>query len=101
MNRPSVPITSPAIRSTALALALLVSGPIAAEAFAPASYHANNCTRCHDSTVYTRENRRVGSYPALQAMVARCDANLGAQLFPEDLTALVDYLNDNYYQFAD
>jgi len=68
--------------------------------FAAGSYHDSNCTRCHDSRVYTRDNRRVGSYPQLQAQVARCDAQLGTKLFPDDLATLVDYLNDSYYRFA-
>ena len=80
-----------------LALVLSVAG--AAE-FEPVDFHATNCTRCHDSGVYTRDNRRVTSYPALQTQVARCDANLGTQLFPDDLTLLVDHLNGNYYKFV-
>ena len=56
--------------------------------------------RCHDTSVYTRDNRRVTSYPGLQAQVERCDANLGTKLFPDDLALLVDHLNSNYYKFA-
>lgn len=67
--------------------------------FAPDAYHQQNCTRCHDSGVYTRENRRVRSYPQLEAQVARCDAMLETKLFPDDLASLVDHLNDSYYQF--
>ncbi len=68
--------------------------------FAAGSYHDSNCTRCHDTRVYTREDRRVRSYPQLQAQVARCDAMLETKLFPDDLAALVDYLDDSYYRFA-
>lgn len=83
----------------ALAIILSVSG-MRALAFDAASYHAGKCTACHDSQVYTRDDRRVTSYPALEAQVARCDANLGTRLFPEDLGLLVDHLNSSYYKFT-
>jgi hypothetical protein len=67
--------------------------------FAADAYHEQNCTRCHNSAVYTRENRRVRSYPQLEAQVARCDAMLETKLFPDDLASLVDHLNDSYYRF--
>ncbi len=57
------------------------------------------CVACHDSTVYTRENRRVKSLERLESQVRRCDANLGTTLFDDDLISVVDYLNDTYYQF--
>lgn len=81
-------------------LLLSVAGVSSAEEFHAAGYHDANCMRCHDNSVYTRDNRRVQSYPMLQAQVARCDANLGTQLFPEDLSQLVDHLNDSFYKFA-
>ena len=77
-----------------------VTGNVASAAdFDAASYHQAQCTRCHDSSVYTRKDRRVNSYQALQSQVARCDANLATKLFPEDLAQLVDYLNNSYYKF--
>ena len=57
------------------------------------------CVACHDSTVYTREDRRVKSLERLESQVRMCDANLGTKLFDDDLLAVVAYLNDNYYHF--
>ena len=74
--------------------------PAAARAFDASAYHNEQCTRCHDSSVYTREDRRVRSYPALEAQVERCDINLAAKLPPEPLAQLIDYLNTHYYKFA-
>jgi hypothetical protein len=85
--------------SISLCLLVFASAAGAAESFDPASYHEATCTRCHGSEVYTRADRRVTSFPALQAQVARCDANLGTRLFPEDLGLLVDHMNDQYYRF--
>jgi hypothetical protein len=80
-------------------LLTMTGGPQAAE-FDAASYHEAHCTRCHDSRVYTRSDRRINSLPALEAQVARCDANLATKLFPDDLSQLVEHLNKNYYQFS-
>ena len=90
------PIARNALATAVLAAA--IASP--AGAFDAESYHAQNCMRCHDTSVYTREDRRIRSYPALQAQVERCDAQLETKLFPDDLAGLVDYLNDSYYQFA-
>ena len=87
------------INLAAAALLTVIANPAAAE-FAADQYHDNNCTRCHDSSVYTRENRRVQSYPMLETQVARCDAMLETKLFPDDLALLVDHLNDNYYKYS-
>lgn len=75
-------------------------GTSTAEAFDAAQYYNENCTRCHGSEVFTRDNRRVQSFTALENQVARCDAMLETQLFPEDLAQLVEHLNTNFYKFS-
>jgi hypothetical protein len=77
----------------------VASLPAAAE-FDASSYHDAKCMTCHGTEVYTRENRRITSMAALETQVARCDANLGAQLFPEDLALLVEHLNTSFYKFS-
>ena len=84
-----------------LAIALLFAastGAMAAD-FDPADFLAKQCSRCHDSTVYTRPDRRVQSLEALHNQVRRCDAMIGTKLYDEDLDALVKYLNTQYYHF--
>ncbi len=71
----------------------------AGEDFHAEKFHQGNCTGCHDSKVYTRDNRRVNSLPRLESQVRMCDANLGKKLFEDDILSLVRYLNDNYYHF--
>lgn len=61
--------------------------------------HTANCVGCHNQDVYTRENRRIKSLDSLRSQVVRCEANLDLKLFPEDMDAITDYLNTNYYQF--
>lgn len=59
----------------------------------------SQCVACHDSTVYTRPDRRVKSLDRLESQVRMCDANLGTKLYEDDILAVVDYLNDTYYGF--
>lgn len=61
--------------------------------------HGDNCTRCHGTDVYTRADRKVGSLDALASRVKACDANIGSQLFPEDLDKITAYLNESFYKF--
>jgi hypothetical protein len=87
--------------TVSLTAATLLTGAslVQAEPFDAAAFHQKSCMSCHGTEVYTRPNRRIGSLPALEAQVARCDANLATQLFPQDLDHLVDYLNTSYYKF--
>ncbi len=82
-----------------MALAVLPFVAQADEPFHAESFHRQKCTGCHDTSVYTRSNRRVNSLPRLESQVRMCDANLGIKLFDDDLHALVDYLDKNYYKF--
>jgi hypothetical protein len=79
--------------------ALSVGAPAESTEFDAEHFVNTKCVACHDSTVYTRENRRVKSLQRLESQVRMCDANLGTTLFDKDLHAVVDYLNDNYYKF--
>lgn len=88
------------IRLAAWSTLIVAASPALAEDFDPASYLDTTCSRCHGSEVYTREDRRVQSYAGLEAQVARCDANLGTKLFPEELEILTHHLNETYYKFA-
>jgi hypothetical protein len=82
------------------ALLALGNGVASAAEFDAAGYHEQQCSRCHGTEVYTRDDRRVTSFGALEAQVARCDANLGTGLFPDDLALLVEHLNTNFYKFS-
>jgi cytochrome c553 len=89
---------SPRIPTTAILLLSLATGGQAAD-FDAGKFLADKCNRCHDSSVYTRPNRRVQSLEALHNQVRRCDAMLGTKLFEDDLNALVEHLNQRYYHF--
>ncbi len=88
-------------RFSVLTLFILLTGSAsAAQPFDPATFLAEKCSRCHDEQVYTRPDHRIQNRQQLEAQVRRCDANVGTRLFDEDLAALVDYLDRQYYHFG-
>jgi mono/diheme cytochrome c family protein len=71
----------------------------AADAARGEELHKKQCVACHDSSVYTRPDRRVDSREALEAQVRRCDANLGTKWMDDDLADVIEYLNVSFYKF--
>ena len=63
------------------------------------SLQQENCMRCHDDSIYTREERRVTTHDALKNQVQRCETNLNLTWFPEDVEAVTGYLNTTFYKF--
>lgn len=88
------------LTSLALALGLLASAPVtAADIQAGKKLHDQHCMQCHDSGVYTREDRRVNSLAGLTKQVRRCEQSLGLKWFDQDIENVVQYLNQNHYHF--
>ncbi len=58
-----------------------------------------NCTSCHGSEVYTREDRRVNSLDALHSQVRMCEQNLDLTWFDDQVDAVTTLLNRKYYKF--
>ena len=80
------------------ALSTIGAGALASE-FDAEAYHDAKCSRCHDTSVYTRETRKMTSYPRLAAKVRGCNKRFGDELTTEDLFSFVDHLNDSFYHF--
>jgi len=87
-------------------LTLITTGLVMASSSSPAidinhgkSLQQENCMRCHDDSIYTREERRVTTLDALQRQVQRCETNLDLAWFPEDVDAVTEYLNTSFYKF--
>jgi hypothetical protein len=80
---------------------LLAGAPLAqaADAERGKKLVAENCTACHDDSVYTRKQRRVNSMDDLKKQVKRCEFNLDLAWFDEDVSDVVSYLNSTYYKF--
>jgi len=62
-------------------------------------FAASKCLSCHGTEVFTKTDRRVKDFPALDAQVRRCDANLSTNWFDDEIQDVVAYLNKTYYKF--
>ncbi|WP_295880801.1 cytochrome c [uncultured Thiohalocapsa sp.] len=80
--------------------ALLTGLPVAAtESVDAEALVQKNCTSCHGSEMYTREDRKIGSFSALETQVEACNTNLDTGMFPEEVKAVATLLNEEYYKF--
>ncbi len=61
--------------------------------------HDNNCVRCHDSSMYTREESRIDDIDSLRTMVRGCQNNFDLAWFDDEVNAVAHYLNQKYYHF--
>ena len=61
--------------------------------------HFENCTGCHDSTAYTRDNRVVQSLARLGTQVRFCKDSLELTWFDDEVDDVIGYLNKEYYHF--
>lgn len=68
--------------------------------------HNENCVSCHagayggDGTaIYTRADRKMDSYEALQNQVMRCKTALGVSWPDDQIEDVLTYLNTNFYKF--
>ena len=60
-----------------------------------------NCFHCHDTSMYTRPDRKVKDLPGLGTQIRRCERSLELQWFDEDVANVVAYLNQTYYKFPE
>lgn len=63
------------------------------------TYSNANCESCHESSVYTRPDRLASSYAKLESYVERCNTNLDVGWFPEDVSDVAAYLNQEFYKY--
>lgn len=60
--------------------------------------HNRDCVACHDSSVYTRQNR-IKTLSGLEQRVRMCSEMLNKGYSEDDQANIVKYLNDTYYKF--
>jgi hypothetical protein len=82
-----------------LLAALYASSAQAADIDNGNDLHFENCTGCHDSTAYTRDNRVAQSLARLGTQVRLCKDNLGLTWFDDEVEDVIGYLNKEYYHF--
>lgn len=61
--------------------------------------HAANCTGCHDSSVYTRKDRKITSVEGLIGQVNGCNKQLSKNFSRDQVNDIVLHLNEAYYKF--
>jgi hypothetical protein len=61
--------------------------------------HFENCTGCHDSSVYTRDNRNVRDLAQLGKQVRFCRDAIGVAWFDDEVDDVIEYLNTTYYHY--
>ena len=61
--------------------------------------HQAKCAGCHDTGVYTRNNRTVKSVEGLIGRVNGCNGQVKAGFSEEQINDVVAYLNENFYKF--
>jgi hypothetical protein len=82
-----------------LGVACMVSMATLADAQRGQQLHEEHCMKCHDDSVYTRDEHSVTSKEALVRQVKRCAQNTNTQWSEKDVNDVVDYLNATYYKF--
>ena len=68
--------------------------------------HKENCTSCHASAlggdgtqIYTRADRKIDSYEALENQVKRCKTALGVSWPEHQIDDVLAYFNETFYKF--
>jgi cytochrome c5 len=61
--------------------------------------NTDNCTKCHNTSVYTKKDRKVKTLEVLTKRVQGCNSKTGAGLDKDELEALTLFLNTEYYKF--
>jgi len=81
-------------------LILALAGAAAAVAQTPApaqTMHDTYCVMCHDSKIYTRENRTARDYESLRAEVNRWQTNVSLNWSETEVDAVTTWLAERYY----
>ncbi|NJO16241.1 MAG: cytochrome c [Thioploca sp.] len=96
---PTPPVTSSPEKTTSTSPA--TTEPDTAVLEQGKQLHNTNCVSCHDTSLYTRENRMIKRYESLKTQVQRCATNLNKPWFDDEVDAVAAYLNTNYYLFKE
>ncbi len=61
--------------------------------------HNENCLRCHNESLYTRENRIVNSVDELRERISQCELMAELAWFDEEIDDVTAYLSNTFYRF--
>ncbi len=58
-----------------------------------------HCTGCHQTDIFTREDRKIQSLDALKEQLVACSRAAKADFSASEMQDLLKYLNDQFYHF--
>jgi mono/diheme cytochrome c family protein len=61
--------------------------------------HDANCKGCHDTSVYTRKDRQVGSLQTLKEQMNSCGHVANKNFSDAEKQSMIKYLNNEFYHF--
>jgi mono/diheme cytochrome c family protein len=61
--------------------------------------HDKQCVSCHDTSVYTRADRKVQSVEGLIGQVNNCVRQTSVKLDRDQVNDVVKYLDESFYKF--
>ncbi len=79
---------------------LLITTTQAADIENGQSLHNENCVRCHQPTLYQKEDREIKTLQQLHERVLQCELANDLAWFEEEVDDVSEYLNVNYYLFG-
>ena len=85
--------------SILLSMVLCVQPALPADSAQGKKLHDANCTQCHSTSVYTRQDRKVKSLAALSSQVTSCTHMAQVTLTEDEQKSVVEYLNQQFYKF--
>ena len=85
--------------SILLSTGLLARPASSADSAEGKKLHDANCTKCHSTSVYTRQNRKIKSLDALNERIIACTHAAQVTLTDAEQKSIVQYLNEQFYKF--
>jgi mono/diheme cytochrome c family protein len=85
--------------SILLSMALRVQPALPGDSAEGKKLHDANCTTCHGTSVYSRQDRKIKSLSALSRQVASCTHMAQVTLSEDEQKSVVEYLNQQFYKF--
>jgi mono/diheme cytochrome c family protein len=82
-----------------LSLALLARPVLPADSAQGKKLHDTNCVKCHNTSVYTRQDRKIKSLDALNERLVACTHAAQVTLTDDEQKSIAQYLNEQFYKF--
>lgn len=82
-----------------LVLATRAHAAIPGDAVEGRRLHDAHCMGCHDTGVYTRKDRKMGSVDAVRQQLQDCSHMAKQEFSPAQAQHLLKYLNEQFYRF--